>query len=422
MNLKNILSEFILFVKEHKLFTLFMVSAFLLNLFLLLHKKNEKTEYITCSTYDKGIAGTYGLYRDLEDRGVHVKRLKLPIFKEFDKKDMKNNTLVILSPTFSPGEWEWQLIMDWVAKGNRLITSGFIGPKKMGIFPGLRAESKTTNMAISESRILLPVDERFPYDESLAGLSRIEKAPLLGQLYKENDSALISYFDSFGPDVLPFMSYGNKVTALKRVIGEGEWVIFAERNPFSNSILRHPSWYWFATRFFTGDPQYEGKMIYFDEFHNGFRATKSLWQIISYYKFDSGFIYICILILLFLFLTGIRIVTPEAERVHINRNAILGMKAISQLLYKYDAYKGLIDRELHIIKKSLFKGAFDKTIEADQFVVRYLMKRKLPDTVSSREELITLINNIENEFKSFSKEELLKIFNTLMLMRKELAK
>lgn len=422
MKIKDNLGIIFTFVKEHKLFTLFVVSAFLLNLFLLIYRKNDKTEYITCSTYDKGIAGTYGLFRDLEDRGVPVKRLKLPIFKEFGNKEESNRTLVILSPTFVPGQWEWEMIMEWVAEGNRLITSGFIGPKKMGFLSSINMESQNSRMSISQSNVLLPVDSIFPYDESLAALSSIEKAPITGMYYRDSDSALIQHFTNLGSNVLPFITYGNKVTALKKAVGKGEWVIFAERNPFSNSILRHPSWYRFTTRLFTGDPKYEGKMIFFDEFHNGHRATKSLWQIVTYYKFDSGFIYISILILLYLFLTGIRIATPATILNPIRRDSIHGIKTFAQLLFKYRSFKSIANREINIIKETLFQSTHIENRSTEEAVDLYLTQRVMPSTVKDKEELVALLKSVELEFEKLTDEDITKAFNTLMLMRKELKK
>ncbi len=409
----------LLFVKNHKRFTLFITVSFLLNLFLLLHRKNEKTEFITCSTYDKGMLGTYGLYKDLEDRGVPVKRIKLPVFKEIDPDKDKNKTLVIISPRFNPHIWEWQIIMDWVANGNRLITAGIMGPNKNRWIPEYNFSTRVLNVSAAESFVILPIDTVFPYDDTLAQLNQIQRFPLFGQLYKAVDSVRIKYFTKFGPDVLPLITHYNKPTAIKKVVGEGEWILFTEMNPFSNSVLRVPSWYRFATRFFTGDKSYEGRHILFDEFHNGYKATKSLWQLLTYYQFNTGIIYLCILVLLYLFLTGVRIIPPMNERIHFHRDAIPGMRALAGLLYKFGAWNGLLKREAAIIYSDLCGKSSKEIIEPEQVVVRYLTRRKLPPGIKTREELTALFKKVKSSNEKIDKNELIKIFNIFMFMRKE---
>lgn len=418
--IKKYLERIITFVKSHKRFTLFITVSFLLNLFLLLQRKNEKTEFITCSTYDKGMLGTYGLYRDLEDRGVPVKRIKLPIFKEIDPENDRRKTLVILSPRFRPHIWEWSIIMDWVANGNRLITSGMLGPKKRGWIPEYNFYTATSNVPAAESYVILPVDTVFPYDDTLAKLSQIQLSPIFGQIYKAVDSVQIKHFKHFSPDVLPFITHYNKPTAVKKAVGHGEWIAFTEINPFSNSVLREPSWYRFATRLFTGDDWFGGKSILFDEFHNGYRATKSFWQLLTYYQFNTGIIYLCILVLLYLFLTGIRIIPPVPERIHVHRDAIPGMRALAGLLITFGAWKGLLRREAAIIRSDLLKRDTKEPVEMEELLDRYLSRRKMPREVKSKEELAAIFKKVESGISFKDKNETLKIFNIFMFMRKEM--
>ena len=417
--IKKVIIDTFTFVKSHKRFTLFITAAFLLNLFLLLHKKDEKTEFISCSTYDKGVLGTYGLYKDLEDRGVPVKRIKLPIFKEINAESDIGKTLVIISPLFKPNIWEWDMIMDWVAEGNRLITTGFFGPKKARWLPQFDYTLGTSQVPVAESKVLLPVDTVFPYNEPLSKLTLIQKVPIFGQYYRSGDSVRIRHFKKFSPDALPFLSHDNKPTAIKKVIGKGEWIVFTETNPFSNSVLREPSWYRFATRLFTGDAEYENRTIMFDELHNGYKATKSLWQLLMYYKFDNGIIYLCALILFYLFLTGIRIIPPLPERSRLHRDAIPGMRALSALLLKYGAWTGLLKREADYIRFEVLGTRKHAEGDQEQIAQRYLSKKALPAGIASKDELVTLFQKVENSDKKPDKKESVKIFNTFMHMRKE---
>lgn len=418
--IRNYLRRIFTFVKDHKNFTLFIVFSLLLNMFLLLHRKNEKTEYITCSTFDKGVLGTYGLYRDLEERSVPVRRIKLPVFKEINREHDRGKTLVIISPLFTPQQWEWNNILDWVADGNRLITTGVLGPKTNGWLPNFTASVSTSNVAEAETSVLLPVDTAFPYSEPLPKLSPIQRMAVFGKLYKDRDSVRIKHFLRFSPDEVPFLAHANKPTAVKKVVGNGEWIAFTDINPFSNSVLRDPAWYRFATRFFTGDDAFEGKPIMFDEFHNGYRATKDLWQLLTYYRFDSGIVYLSVLVLLYLFLTGIRIIPPVGEREHLHRDAIPGIQALANLLLRYGAWKGLLKREAAAIYAAIAGREVRDRPDYGYMVERYSAKRPLPPGVDSKERLSDIFATVENRADDLDKTAAIKIFNLFMFMRKEL--
>ena len=406
------------FINEHRWFMLFIVAGFLLNLFLLLHHKNERTDFITCSSYDKGPLGTYGLYRDLEDRGVPVQRIKLPVFREIDSTSDRRKTLVILSPLFSPKVWEWKVILDWVAKGNRLITSGILGPKRSG---WIRTFNKMTHMSrvpSAPSYVLLPIDTVFPYDDTLGTLSPGSFIKFFGKAYTSKDTMPLTYFTSFGPDVLPFITHANKPTAVKKAVGLGEWIAFTSLNPFNNNLLMNDtSWYRFATRLFTGDNIYSGRAILFDEFHNGYKATKSLWQLLTYYEFNSGIIYLSAIILLYLFVTGIRIVPPVSARGFLHMDALPGMLALTGLLIKFGAWTNLLKREATKIRSELSQKSLRPS---DSFIEHYLHKHSLPQGISSPEELRKVFTKIDTSTTITDKTEAIRLFNIFMFMRKEL--
>jgi hypothetical protein len=411
--IKHILS----FINEHRWFMLFVTSGFLLNLFLLLQNKNERTEFLTCSTYDKGPLGTYGLFRDLEDRGVPVRRTRLPLFREIDSTGDRRKTLLILSPQFTPRIWEWKLVFDWVAKGNRLITSGVFGPKRSGWVPNLDTVLKVSRVPSAPSYVLLPIDTVFPYDDTLDPLSPERLMSFLGKVYKYEDTVSVRHFTSFGPDVLPFLSHAGKPTAVKKAVGRGEWIAFTSTNPFGNSVLRDSSWYRFAVRLFTGDGRYSGKALLFDEFHNGYKATRSLWQLLGYYEFNSGIIYLSAIILLYLFLTGIRIVSPAPGRGFMHMDALPGMMALAGLLIKFGAWTSLLKREAAKIGS---EPALKSTGPAVSFLQSYLNKKGLPPGVKTPEELSDVFSKIETSAAISDRMEAVRIFNILMFMRKEL--
>jgi len=396
---------------------LFVIAGLLMNLYLLLQHNNEKTDFITCSSYDKGPLGTYGLFRDLEDRGVPVRRIKLPLYREIDSAGDHRKTLVILSPLFNPNPWEWDMILKWVAQGNRLITAGVLGPKRSGWIPDFTTSLKTSLEHSAPSYLLLPIDTVFPYDDTLPPRSPVHLAQLFGKTYTTGDTLTLRHFTTFGPDVLPFMTHGNKPVAIKKAVGRGEWLAFTPTNPFSNSALRDTIWYRFATRLFTGDGIYSVQPILFDEFHNGYKATRSFWQLLTYYEFNFGIIYLSAFILLYLFLTGIRIIPPVPERRFLHMNALPGLIAMTGLLIRFGAWTKLLKRECAIVHSELTRKS---THPSEHFTLHYVNKHRLPPSVHSPEELAKVFSTIETTAAVTDKSETVRLFNILMFMRKEM--
>lgn len=417
--IKQMFLRMITFTKTHRWFTLFIIVAFLLNLYLILHKDLKTQNLITCSTYDRGPLGTYGLYKTLEEQGVSVKRAELPVFKVLDRKSDSCKTLVILSPLFKPQPWEWDLMIEWVSRGNRLITSGLYGIDNANLFSYTKSPFATSSIPVSPTFVTLPVDSVFPYNDTLAIRSELDKFLFPNKLFKSTDTISIRHFTNFGPDALPLLVYNNKVTAQKKNIGHGEWIVFTDINPFSNSALREASWFTFAIRLLTGDGRFDGKPLIFDEFHNGYRASKGLWQLLTYYKMDEGIIYLSILLLLYLFITGIRIISPASIRLHVHRDPIPGLRALSGLLMKFGAWKGLLKKEAALIRLD-FSRKNSGNNDIDQFTDYYCARKKLPQGISCKEDLARLFTRVENGTGDISKDESIRIFNTYIFMRKEM--
>jgi hypothetical protein len=377
-------------------------------------------EFITCSSYDKGPLGTYAFFQDLEKSGLQVRRLMLSPYSELKEEQDPGKTLIILSPRFIPSTWEWDRIISWTAAGNRLITSGFFGPQ-YGWFQKKDYEIDVTLEPVGPVKVVLPVDSAFPYPGRLAPRSRMDFFPFLNRVFKSSDTVNLRYFESFSPNMLPLLVQGNKTIAVKRALGRGEWIMFTAINPFSNTMLEDSTWYRFATRLIGGDPKYRLNKVYFDEFHNGYRATRSLWELLRYYRFTDGIILISLLVLVFLFFLGIRILPPPPVYQRPEKDIIPGMQAMSRLLFRYKAWNDLLKRELHCIGSELAGVKDGDRIDPGILVENYLKKNRLPEYVGSHEELVASLHDIERDAER-DKKEILKNFNTLVFMRKEMKK
>lgn len=419
MMTNQLLRRMIIFTKAHKWFTLFIIASFLLNLYLVLHKSTKTQTMISCSTYDRSPLGSYGLYKTLEEQGVPVKRAELPVFKVLNRNIDSCKTLIILSPVFKPQPWEWDQMVEWVSRGNRLITSGIFETGNIRWLSYSSSSLAISSIPVSPTFVTLPVDSVFPYNDTLAVRSELDRFLFSNKLFKCSDTVFIRHFTRFGPDALPLLVYNNKVTAQKKNIGKGEWIAFTDINPFSNSALREATWFTFAIRLLTGDGRYDGKPLIFDEFHNGYRASKGLWQLLIYYKMDQGIIYLSILLLLYLLITGIRIIPPVSIRHHIHRDPIPGLRALSGLLMKFGAWKGLLKKEAALIRFDLIRKNSGND-DIDQFIDYYCTRQKLPQGISCKEDLARLFTRVENEADDIGKNEAIRIFNTFLFMRKEM--
>ena len=417
--MKEHIKKLVLFVNNHRLFTLFFCGCIVLNVWLLLNQKYEKTEFISCSSYDKGPLGTFAFFEDLKEGGASVRRLKLSPFRELSEKTDRGKTLIMLSPLIHPSAWEWDMITSWVAKGNRLITSGFFGPR-LAWFHKERIAVTYAREKIHPVEVLLPVDSVFPYPRKLSPHSLIGASFFQLRKYTSSDSMLIRYFHFFTPDMLPLLSAGNRPVAVKKAVGRGEWTIFAWQNPFGNTLLRDSTWYEFAVRLLFGNKEYKGE-LFFDEYHNGYRATKSLWELLGYYRFTEGIIFLSGLILLYLFFTGIRILPPLPLYKRPEKNVIPGLRAMSMLLYRHKAWDSLLKRELRLIERELVGRGKAGTGKYDLLVTRYLQKGRMPKYVKSKDELISRFRAIDGDVSHLERKDILLLFNLLVFIRKELS-
>jgi hypothetical protein len=210
------------------------------------------------------------------------------------------------------------------------------------------------------------------------------------------------------------------VVAAKRLVGKGEWVMFAHFNPFANQILTNKSWFVFACRLLTGDVSYGGGVL-FDEYHNGYRATENLWAMLKYYKFDKAIIFGSMLILLFLFFTGIRVLPPHDRDPAPSRDIVPGLKSMARLFVRYDSLRGLLRRELRLISKFLLGSAFETDGDLERLADCYCSRKGLPGGIAAAGELTRILRSAAHYDARVSNKELVLIFNTLVFMRKELA-
>jgi len=309
--------------------------------------------------------------------------------------------------------------MDWVAQGNRLVTAGLFGTSRNGWLSAGGSAVTSSYINSGPTSVLLPVDSRVPYPDTLPAVPTLDKFRIGGMLYRTDGRLQLRHFTRFSPDALPFLAQGGKVTAVKKLVGRGEWILFTDVNPFSNYTLRDSTWFTFATRLFSGDGQYSGRAVLFDEFHNGYKATKSLWQLLSYFQFDTGLIYICILVLLYLFITGIRITAPGEPRTEFHRDPIPGLQALSGLFIRYGAWKEILQKEAAHILGELARHHHQGTGTA-YLVERYASRRKLPPGIATTEELAGIFDRIAHHADTIRKNESIALFNLFMFMRKEM--
>jgi hypothetical protein len=415
--MKPKLKQIIGFLSEHRLFSMFFIIALIINGFLAGLSVTEKKTFISCSTFDAGPMGTYGFYHYIKNRNTNTNQVRLSYFRTLDPVKDRGKTLFVLSPLFQVGAWEWQRLLDWVAAGNRLITSGkFTVNRPMDMLISKYSLRKTRGRRIWVS---LPVDSEYPYKKTLRPPP--DPIHLLDKEWQKNtpDDILINTIPFLQPGTLPLLCMDTTVIAAKKKYGQGEWVMFACPNPFANRLLQDADWFEFACRLLFGDIKYQSNAFIFDEYHNGYQATKSLWQLLSYYEFTTGMIFLAVIMLLYLFFTGIRIIRPRAIREATSRDLMPGLRSMAGIFYRFKAFSGLIERERRTIARHLF-GSKGEQMIAERIVDSYLKTHPLPGNLKSRRDLIQVLKST-NYKGHMRNSDFVTIFNTLMHMRKELA-
>jgi hypothetical protein len=415
----NRLTRSFRFVWEHKAFTLFAVCCFALNVYLVLQRDSARERFISASTYDAGPLGTQAFYENLLLANVAVSRLQLPPFRQLKHDRDQGMTLIMLSPMVKPSAWEWEFLMQWVANGNRLVTAGLYGPQTFWSTFQQKNQLEHTFERIGPVRVSLPVDTVFPYPEALSPLQPVEKILLGEKAYTRSDSAAFTSFKTFQPNTLPFLTHHGKAIAVKKAIGRGEWVLFTPANPFSNTNLRDSTWYRFATRLLTADQRYAGT-VYFDEFHNGYTATQSLWQLLRYYRFDQGLIFGALLILLYLFFTGVRIITPGPRFDAPSRDVLTGMRSMSLFLYRHNGWNALVRNEARYVSAELRRRLPGHSTSWHDIAAEYCRRFRLPPSVRDCADLADQLAAMQAESLSLSKRAATAAFNTLVYLRKEM--
>lgn len=404
------------FISEHRIFMLFFIATLCLNVWLFINENSSATDYISCSSFDRGPLGTYGFFEHLSKGGFPVQRVKLPLYRELDPVHDKGKTLFILSPRTAPGPWEWDKIISWVSAGNRLVTCGFYGPSKT-LFQKRDFNITTTRSKLTYARICLPVDSSLQNGALLSPETTISYQLFMNKLYKESDSSFMDFITNLAPDMMPFITIEKNVLSVKKMTGSGEWIIFTPANIFSNTLLRDKSWYNFAI-YFVADSRFTNKLL-FDEYHNGYRATQSFWQLLEYYRFDKGIIFLSLIALLFLFQQGVRILPPRPAPLPVVKSSSISFSAMSSLLFRYKAWNGLLARDLQGIKEFLSEGKNTEIISPENLVDLYLAKGgTYPDGIDSKEDLKQVFGEIVN--RKLNKKTALKMFNNLVHIRKDL--
>ncbi len=413
--LKSFARRFGLFVKDHKLFTLFFLCLTALNIFLILREK-PKVNSMSCSTYDKGPYGTYAFFQHLASNHVRADRMGNPSFVTLKSIDTPGKTLVILSPQFNLPVWEWEYIAKWVAQGNRLITSGVIGPKS-----SFFSDNQDLNLSLARERlgmvnVVLPVHPSCPqmlepdYQLGLHFFGIDKREP--------GDTILLQYIrsSSFTSDMVPFLTVNGKVIAAKRAVGKGEWIMFTQRNPFSNSLLKKRDWHRFAVNVIAGDVRFGNGEILFDEYHNGFKATESLWGLLKFYQLDKGLLFLGCIGLLYLFSCGIRVAPPRSSGYRYVKDVLPGLRAMGNLICRHKAFYGLLQREYEYMKSHF--PAKNIKMDVNGFSQAYLRKGRLPEDMQQGE-FEQLIGLIESG-SQISPQNTIRILNLFIHMRKEL--
>lgn len=415
---KQWLRELGRFVSRHKWFTLFFGVTLTANTLLLVNSAGKSTRYISCSTFDRGPLGTFGLYTYLAEQGIGLSRMKMSPLKELDPERDQGKTLVILSPRFSVHAWEWQRIVRWVAAGNRLITAGFRLP--INIWESGYILVQSTKLVPDSLAVALPVDTVFPYPERLPPLPTVDE--LLQDTWVK-DSAKARRTPTVvlnHAGMLPLLTADTSVVAAKRLVGEGEWVIFPYTNPFSNALLTNGKWFRFACKLLTADGRYARGKLLFDEYHNGYRATKSFWELLSYYEFTTGIVFVSSLLLLYLFFTGLRILPPHPRTTPPSRDIVPGLRSVASLFDRFGAHPLLLQREMRLIETSLVGSAAAGSADPADVARAYLEYGTLPPMAGSAEELAERIGTIRQLDKNYPRNRYRELFNLLAYMRKEL--
>ncbi len=408
------ISALITFIKEHRFFSLFFITLFTTNILIIIHGSPE-VKSLSSSTYDRGPYGTYAFFEHLRESWVEVKRAETPVFN-YLKNDSSAKTLLILSPVHTPQAWEWEQILEWVAQGNRLITSGITAPGGSFLSFTTNSPVRLGRIPVSEVDILLPVHRdsplKLPPDHQIG-------TPLFGDDKREpGDTILVSYFNTFTEDMVPFLSMDQKVIGIKRSVGKGEWVLFTQPNPFSNTILTHQQWHQFAVTLLAGDSRFSNGEIIFNEYHNGYKASDNLWGLLRFYRFDHGIMFLCGVGLLFLVFTGIRISPPTVWGKRYAKDVLPGLKAMANLLCRHKAYGGLLRRELELIKGEL-TGKRGADVSGNELYDLYIRRKGALPPHTDVSEFIHLIDSCIEE-KNPARESTLKTLNLFVHIRKDL--
>jgi hypothetical protein len=415
---KKSLNAFLSFVRRHKLFSFFFITTLSINIVLLTHITRQATDFLSYSSFDRGPLGSYGIYTYMEEKKIPISRMMLAPFRNLDPKKDSGKTLIIISPRYVPGPWEWKQILEWVNAGNRLITTGLFLPTRFMEFSGnARPVSRVmTNKPVS---VALPLDTLFPYKTTLPFPPTLTEIFFNLGMRVDTSAKMTVALSCLQPGMLPLLICDTSVLAAKQKVGKGEWILFAYAQAFSNAVLKQKPWFEFACRLLTGDGSYAARNIFFDEYHNGYRATKSFWEMLKYYEFDTAILIGAALILLYLFFTGIRILPPVERSPAVSRDILPGLRSMANLFFRFQAFEALIRRELTLLKRHLL--AADGTADARALVQAYVSRAPLPPPFTTTSDLEALLLRADKEFSTLVRSEITTVFNTITYMRKELS-
>jgi len=416
--IKDYFSSWALFIKKNKLFTLFFLSAVVINFLLLSDKGIKGTKFYSSSTYDKGPLGSYGIFTYLKNEGFPVRKSEISPYIELSIEKDVGKTYILNSPLIGVGSIDWKKILEWVEQGNRLITIGMRLPR--GMFQNDILNIKINKIQPDSLQVRLPVANVFPKDWKLSPMpTRDDLLQHASPWLHYSDRYLLSITTGTGGQ-MPFITSGSTVLATKQLMGKGEWIQVANAQFFDNKLLMDKSWFEFICTLLTFDSRYSEAEIIFDEYHNGFSATKDLWELLGYYHITTGIIFLSVITLLFLFFNGIRVLSPQPGLDIVDKDIIPGLKSMAAIFIKFYSFRSLILNELKIIEHFLF-GYSEKDIAADRFVVTLLKKGGYPEKITTENEYMNFIKKIRNIGNShLTKKDITEIMNTIIQIRKEI--
>jgi len=372
--------------------------------FAVFYSATAKKHSYSCSTFDDGRFGSSSFFATLSHAGLPVSRLQKPLYEALAEPALKQATLLILSPPAPIEAWEWELILNWVGDGGKLITSGIAKPPdKLAAFVNNQGLNEMIFTDSAIIRIHNIHGTRSPGDTLPLHLDAF--TPI-----KFNDASfLIKTFPKLPAHAHGYLSINNRLIGIKKSIGEGTWTQFSIYNPFANRLLADSSWFNFAFQFFGTSDQNES-VILFDEYHQGFSSSKGLWELFGYMGMQRGLLITSSLLVLLLLITGIRILAPTSPEIPQHRNPVESITAAAQLLIRYKAANAILSAEYATIKRLL----------------------RLPDHASAEEILRKTHNRLSPKNKEFleklgtqnslpaDKKNIVKSYNFLASFRKEL--